>query len=283
MDNIRTVRKIIKSVPVTEGAGVHLRRAFSHHQAKETDPFLMLDEFHSENPEEYRAGFPYHPHRGIDTITYMLAGKITHSDNHGNTGVVGPGDVQWMTAGSGIVHQEMPGGDKNGELWGLQLWINLPADHKMTEPRYRGIKSEQIPEVHTANGTLVKVISGDFEGMHGPVENIITPIEYIDVTIPANGSYRHFTEKEYTVLAYVLEGKAYFHPELGPLADSGSLVIFDNDYWVEIKAADESVRLLLMAGRPLNEPIAWMGSVVMNTEEEARKAFEEYREGTFTK
>ncbi|TGC09785.1 pirin family protein [Methanolobus halotolerans] len=283
MDNIRTVSKINKSVPVTEGAGVHLKRAFSHNHVKETDPFLILDEFHSDNPEEYRSGFPYHPHRGIDTITYMLAGKITHSDDHGNRGVIGPGDVQWMTAGSGIVHQEMPEGDENGELWGLQLWINLPADHKMTEPRYREIKSEQIPEVHTANGTLAKVICGDFKGMRGPVKNIITPIEYIDVTIPANGSYRHYTEKENTVLAYVLEGKAYFHPELGPLVDSGSLVIFEHDYWVEIKAADKGVRFLLMSGRPLNEPVAWHGSVVMNTEEEARQAFEDYRSGTFTK
>ncbi|KXS43652.1 pirin family protein [Methanolobus zinderi] len=283
MENTRTVSRIIKSVAVTEGAGVHLRRAFSHHQASETDPFLMLDEFHSDNPEEYKAGFPYHPHRGIDTITYMLAGKVTHSDNQGNEGVIGPGDVQWMTAGSGIVHQEMPEGDENGELWGLQLWVNLPASHKMTEPRYRGIKSEQIPGAHTANGTFIKVICGDAEGMHGPVENITTEIEYMDLRIPANGSFRHYTEKEYTVLAYVLEGKARMHPELGPVADSGSLAIFEHDYWVEIKAEEENARVLLMVGKPLSEPIAWMGSVVMNTEEEARRAFEEYSEGTFTK
>ncbi|WP_406655613.1 pirin family protein [Methanolobus sp. ZRKC2] len=283
MDNIRTVRKIIKSVPVTEGAGVHLRRAFSHHQTKETDPFLMLDEFHSDNPKEYEAGFPYHPHRGIDTITYMLAGKVTHSDNQGNKGVIGPGDVQWMTAGSGIIHQEMPAGDQNGELWGLQLWINLPASHKMTEPRYREIKSEQIPEIYTANGTGVKIICGDAEGMHGPVENIVTEIEYLDVKIPANGSYRHSTEIEHTVLVYILEGKAYPDPESGQVAESGSLVIFEHGNLAEIKATDENVRFLLMTGKPINEPIAWMGSVVMNTEEEARQAFEEYREGTFTK
>lgn len=281
-DNTSNVRRILKSIPITEGAGVHLKRAFSLNKATDVDPFLMLDEFHSSNPEDYRMGFPWHPHRGMETITYMLSGVIEHGDSLGNRGTIGPGDLQWMTAGSGIIHQEMPKGNDNGELWGLQLWTNLPASHKMMPPRYREIKKEQIPSVHTMNGTEVKVICGEVDGMQGPVKDIMTEIEYLDITIPADASYRHPTQPSNTVLAYVLEGDGYFDPS-GSFTGSESLVIFDSDYWTEIKAGNKGIRFLLLSGKPLNEPVAWRGPVVMNTEEELMQAFEEYREDKFVK
>jgi len=243
----------------------------------------MLDNFHSDNPSDYRMGFPWHPHRGMETITYMISGSVEHRDSLGNKGTIGPGDIQWMTAGSGIIHQEMPKGNENGELWGLQLWTNLPAAHKMMQPRYREIKSEQIPSVHTMNGTVVKVICGDVDGMHGPVKDIMTEIEYLDVNIPANASFRHPTQPENTIMAYVLEGEGYFDPEGTLSAGSESLVIFESDYWVEVKAADKGIRFLLLSGKPLNEPVAWRGPVVMNTQEELKQAFEDYRENRFVK
>lgn len=280
--NTSRVRHILKSVPVSEGAGVHLKRAFTLSKASDLDPFLLLDEFHSDNPEDYSKGFPWHPHRGMETITYMLSGSIEHGDSLGNSGTIGPGDVQWMTAGSGIIHQEMPKGNDRGELWGLQLWTNLPASHKMMPPRYREIKKNQIPVVHTMNGTEIKVICGEVEGMHGPVKDIMTEIEYLDITIPADASYRHPTQPSNTVLAYVLEGEGYFDLS-GSFAGSESLVMLDSDYWTEVKAADRGIRYLLLSGKPLNEPVAWRGPVVMNTEEELEQAFEEYREGAFVK
>ncbi|WP_256621544.1 pirin family protein [Methanolobus chelungpuianus] len=280
--NTSNVRQMLKSVPITEGAGVHLRRAFTLSKAAEVDPFLMLDEFHSRDPEDYRMGFPWHPHRGMETITYVLSGVIEHGDSLGNRGTIGPGDIQWMTAGSGIIHQEMPKGNDNGELWGLQLWTNLPASHKMMPPRYREIKKDQIPLVHTMNGTEIKVICGEVDGMRGPVKDIMTEIEYLDVTIPADASYRHPTQPSDTVLAYVLEGEGYFDPS-GSSAGSGNLIVFDSDYWTEIKAGDKGLRYLLLSGKPLDEPVAWRGPVVMNTEEELRQAFEEYRENRFVK
>jgi redox-sensitive bicupin YhaK (pirin superfamily) len=283
ISNTSNVRQILKSVPITEGAGVHLKRAFTSSRGPDLDPFLMLDDFHSDNPSDYRMGFPWHPHRGMETITYMISGSVEHRDSLGNKGTIGPGDIQWMTAGSGIIHQEMPKGNEKGELWGLQLWTNLPAAHKMMQPRYREIKSEQIPSVHTVNGTMVKVICGDVDGMHGPVKDIMTEIEYLDVNIPANASFRHPTQPENTIMAYVLEGEGYFDPEGTLSAGSESLVIFESDYWVEVKAADKGIRFLLLSGKPLNEPVAWRGPVVMNTQEELRQAFEDYREDRFVK
>ncbi len=283
MNNNSSVRQILKSVPITEGAGVHLKRAFNSSRGPNLDPFLMLDDFHSDDPEDYRRGFPWHPHRGMETITYVLSGIVEHRDSLGNKGVIGQGDIQWMTAGSGIIHQEMPRGNEKGELWGLQLWTNLPAAHKMMPPRYREIKSEDIPLVHTINGTEVKVICGDVDGMHGPVRDIMTEVEYLDITIPADASYRHPTQPSNTVFAYVLEGEGYFDPNSRTSAGSESLVVFESDYWTEVKASGKGVRFLLLSGKPLNEPVAWRGPVVMNTQEELRQAFEDYREDSFVK
>ncbi len=283
VSNTSTIRQILKSVPITEGAGVHLKRAVNSGRGQNLDPFLMLDDFHSDNPDDYRMGFPWHPHRGMETITYVLSGVVEHRDSLGNKGVIGPGDIQWMTAGSGIIHQETPRGNEKGELWGLQLWTNLPAAHKMMPPRYREIKSEDIPLVHTINGTEVKVICGDVDGMHGPVKDIMTEIEYLDVTVPADASFRHPTQPSNTVVAYVLEGEGYFDPNSRTSAGSESLVVFESDYWTEVKAAGKGVRFLLLSGKPLNEPVAWRGPVVMNTQEELRQAFEDYREDRFVK
>ncbi len=300
MPAIRQIRQVTRSKPTIEGAGVHLRRAFGFHEVRQFDPFLLLDDFRSINPDEYLPGFPWHPHRGIETITYVLDGRVEHGDSMGNSGVIGPGDVQWMTAGSGIIHQEMPKGAASGAMGGFQLWANLPASHKMMEPRYRGLGSAEIPEVVLGGGAKVKVVAGQVNGTKGPVRDIVTNPQYFDVTIEPGHQFSHRVDPRDTVLAYVIEGKGYFDLGRDPYAykaegenyfdldrdcliGSGSLVLFSDGDQLAITAESQPVRFLLFAGRPIGEPIAWYGPIVMNTQEELRIAFEEYQRGTFIK
>jgi redox-sensitive bicupin YhaK (pirin superfamily) len=296
----RKIRKVIKSKPTIEGAGVHLKRAFGFGEVTVFDPFLLLDDFRSNDPRHYIKGFPWHPHRGIETITYVLRGDVEHGDSMGNKGIIGSGDVQWMTAGSGIIHQEMPKGDEKGLMWGFQLWGNLPASQKMMNPRYRDVKSSQIPEVSSGNGVTIKVICGKVNGITGPVRDIIIDPEYLDVTVPAGSEFIHPTKPGHNVFAYVIAGKAYFCREKNPFTyeieganyfdiqrdpfvANENLVLFDDGDQVIVVTEDESVRFLLISGKPLGEPVAWYGPIVMNTREELRIAFEEYNSGTFIK
>jgi len=300
MSNFRKIKKLLKSKPTIEGAGVHLKRAFGFYQVPLLDPFLVLDDFHSSNPDHYIRGFPWHPHRGIETMTYVLYGKVEHGDSMGNQGIIDSGDVQWMTAGSGIIHQEMPKGRKDGLMWGFQLWANLPALHKMMAPRYRDVESNQIPEVTLDHGVKVKIICGEVSGVKGPVRDIVIDPEYLDITVPAKSNFIYSVKKGHTVFAYVVEGKGYFDQERNPFAyeaeganyfdlkrecllGSENLVLFDDGDRVAISTEEKPVRFLLISGRPIKEPVAWYGPIVMNTQEELRIAFEEYENGTFIK
>jgi redox-sensitive bicupin YhaK (pirin superfamily) len=297
----RNIKKLWKSKPTIEGAGVHLKRAFGYYQVPQLDPFLLLDDFHSDDPGKYLAGFPWHPHRGIETITYVLLGKVEHGDSMGNSGIISPGDVQWMTAGSGIIHQEMPKGDRGKLLWGFQLWANLPSRYKMMDPRYRDVKRGQIPEITLDSGATVKVICGQINGATGPVRDIVTDPEYADVFIPAKTVFTHPVPSGHTVFAYVIEGQGYFDKERNPFAHEvigenyfdlsrdclcrpDTLVLYERKgEEVVITAEDSPVRFLLVSGRPLGEPVAWYGPIVMNTQEELQIAFEEFEKGTFIK
>ena len=298
MTATRKIRKVLKSKPTTEGAGVHLKRALGYSQVPMFDPFLLLDDFRSNDPEHYIKGFPWHPHRGIETITYVLRGDVEHGDSMGNKGIISSGDIQWMTAGSGIIHQEMPKGDSNGVMFGFQLWANLPKSYKMMEPRYRNVKSGQIPEAMLENGTKVRVICGKAGGKQGPVRDIITDPEYIDITVPARSEFIHPTKRGHTVFAYVIEGKGYFCKEKlpfsyeiegvnyfdiqrDPFVSNETLVLFDDGDQMMVSTEGEAVRLLLISGKPIGEPVAWYGPIVMNTEDELRIAFEEYHNGRF--
>jgi len=301
MGIIRKIKKVIKGRPVIEGAGVHLKRALGNDGAESLfDPFLLLDDFHSSKPDDYLPGFPWHPHRGIETITYVIHGEVDHGDSMGNKGIIHPGDVQWMTAGSGIIHQEMPRGPKDGILWGLQLWANLPSSHKMMDPRYRGVTSNQIPQVVTDSGASVKIICGKFKGVQGPVQDIVTDPEYLDITLPAKSQFKHPAGKGRTVMAYILEGAGYFDSKQDPytfeeveanyfdfkrerLLTSEHLVAFEDGDEVLITTEEKAVRFLLISGNPIHETVAWYGPIVMNTQEELRTAFEEYEKGTFIK
>ena len=300
MDTIRKISKVWKSKPTIEGAGVHLKRAFGYYQVPLLDPFLLFDDFHSQYPPDYLKGFPWHPHRGIETITYVLHGQVEHGDSMGNSGMIEAGDLQWMTAGSGIIHQEMPRGDETGLLWGFQLWANLPASHKMMAPRYRGIVAAEIPEVALAGGVRVKVICGEVGGVRGPVRDVVVDPEYLDVTVPAGASFSHAIKKGYTVLAYVIEGEGYFDQERNAFAHEvvGSnyfdikrncacgaedLILYGDGAQVMVTAQASPVRFLLVSGKPIGEPVAWYGPVVMNTQEELQVAFQEYENGTFIK
>lgn len=283
MKTVRTISKTWKSTPVIEGAGVHLKRAFGYHEAPLLDPFLLLDDFRSTDPAEYLPGFPWHPHRGIETITYMLDGEVEHGDSMGNRGTISSGDVQWMTAGSGIIHQEMPRGDASGLMGGFQLWANLPASHKMMEPRYRDVKSHQIPSVFLKSGATVRIICGRVNGVRGPVEDIVTDPEYLDVSIPPNARFTHPAKAGHTVFAYVVTGAAAFDGGGSPPCDTGTLVHYGDGESVAVTTAMEPVRFLLVSGKPIGEPVAWRGPIVMNTQEELRIAFEEYGKGTFIK
>ena len=280
----RTINKIWKSKPTLEGAGVRLKRAFGFDQAPQLDPFLMLDAFRSDNPDDYRSGFPWHPHRGIETITYLLAGEVEHRDSMGNCGVISAGDVQWMTAGSGIIHQEMPKGDRAGRMWGFQLWANLPASHKMMDPRYREVKRDDIPQVTTADGVVVGVICGEAAGVRGPVRDIVTDPDLLDVSIPGGMSFTHQVKAAHTVFTYVIEGEGNFGPQHGAVACAAdTVVLYEPGDTIVVATEKQSVRFLLAAGRPLKEPVAWYGPIVMNTQEELQTAFREYKEGTFVK
>ncbi len=283
MSKIREVRVTLKSRPTMEGAGVRLKRAFG--DADPTlDPFLLLDDFHSDNPNDYMAGFPWHPHRGIETITYMIHGRIEHGDSMKNSGVIGAGDVQWMTAGSGIIHQEMPKkNDDDPYLAGFQLWANLPASHKMMNPRYRDITKDQIPEVVVHDKVKVKIICGEINGVKGPVQDIVTDPEYLDVSIEPNSKFKHSIINNRNVFAYVIEGEANFDPTKDEIVGAEHLIIFREGDEVLIQTKDKSVRFLLISGKPIGEPVAWRGPIVMNTEEELRLAFNEYNKGTFIK
>ena len=295
--SIRPVKRIVQSQPVVEGAGVHLRRAFGFGATEEFDPFLLFDDFRNEDPAAYEAGFPWHPHRGIETITYVLAGTVDHGDSLGNTGKLGAGDVQWMTAGSGILHQEMPKGDPNGRMHGFQLWANLPASQKMTDPRYQDVTSADIPEVTEDDGTTVRVICGSFWGKRGPVDGIAADPRYLDVWVPPGTQRTLQVETGRHGFAYVFEGSGTFRDaseprsvrdEDGntvtlPLEQTGnrSLVLFDRGDEITVQAGDEGVRFLLVSGKPIQEPVAWAGPIVMNTQEELKQAYLELRDGTF--
>lgn len=295
--SIRPIRKITAARPTTEGAGVKLHRAFGFGNTGDFDPFLLLDDFRSENPGDYLAGFPWHPHRGIETITYVLAGTVDHGDSLGNTGNLNAGDVQWMTAGSGILHQEMPQGDPHGKMHGFQLWANLPASLKMTAPRYQDVASPDIPEVTEDDGTRVRVICGSFWGRTGPVDGITADPRYLDVWVPPGKRRTLEVETTRHAFAYVFDGSGSFRDaseprsvrdEDGnvvtlPLDETGnrSLVLFDSGDEVTVQAGDEGIRFLLVSGRPIQEPVAWAGPIVMNTQEQLKQAYTELRDGTF--
>jgi len=298
--SIRPIKRLIKARPTLEGAGVHLRRAFGFGNTTDFDPFLLLDDFRNDIPDDYLAGFPWHPHRGIETITYVLAGTVEHADSLGNKGAIAPGDLQWMTAGRGIIHQEMPKGDPLGRMHGFQLWANLPSSLKMTAPRYQEIKALEIPEVTEDDGTQARIICGHFWGKRGPVEGIAADPTYLDITVPPGKRKRLRVEKSSHAFAYVFAGSGKFCNASAPLAvpteslgwaditppteaDNRSLVLFDTGDDVEVQAGEDGIRFLLVSGKPLQEPVAWYGPIVMNTQEQLQQAFEELQKGTFLK
>lgn len=280
MQSNRNVKLTLTRQPTMEGAGVHLNRVFGYGQSPRFDPFLMLDDFRSDTPRHYLKGFPWHPHRGIETITYVLKGDVEHGDSMGNNGVISSGDVQWMTAGSGIIHQEMPKGDANGSMHGFQLWANLPASQKMMAPRYRDITADRIPVVDQENGTRIKVIAGSLGGVRGPMDDIVIDPEYLDCTVPAGQTFLHPTDPTYTAFIYVIGGKGLTG---GQSLENGKIVLFEEGKQLAIKAGNESLRFLLLTGKPLNEPVAWRGPIVMNTKAELETAFREFQDGTFIK
>lgn len=298
--SLRPVKKIIETKPTIEGAGVKLQRAFGFGQTKDFDPFLLLDDFRNDNPADYLAGFPWHPHRGIETITYVLAGSVEHGDSLGNKGKMTAGDVQWMTAGSGILHQEMPKGDTQGRMHGFQLWANLPASLKMTDPRYQDIPSAEIPEVADDDGTRVRVICGEFWGMKGPVNGVAADPRYLDVFVPPRTRKELKIETERNAFAYVFSGSGTFRdasspravltdkvvdPNAAPVYDARnhSLVLFDRGDAITVQTGEEGMRFLLVSGKPIEEPVAWYGPIVMNTQEQLRQAIAELHTGAFIK
>ena len=278
--SLRTVEAVLEATPTIEGAGVHLRRAFGHREVPRLDPFLLLDDFRSENPAEYVAGFPWHPHRGIETVTYMLDGRVDHEDSLGNKGIIGPGDVQWMTSGSGIIHQEMPKVGPGG-MGGFQLWVNLPKDHKMMDPRYREVTHGQIPVVEAAPGVRAGVIAGEVAGVKGPVRDIVVEPQYLDLRLQPRTEFTHRLPAGHTAFAYLLEGSASFDPEASDRVSDGHLVLFHKGDGIRMRTADQAARLLLVSGKPLGEPVAWWGPIVMTNRRELEEAVTEYQNGTF--
>jgi redox-sensitive bicupin YhaK (pirin superfamily) len=295
---IRNVKRLVAAKPTLEGAGVRLRRAFGFGASADYDPFLLLDDFRNERPKDYLAGFPWHPHRGIETITYVLAGSVEHGDSMGNRGTIGPGDIQWMTAGRGIIHQEMPKGEAGGRMHGFQLWANLPSSLKMTAPRYQDVKAADVPVARDDDGAEVRIICGSYRGTRGPVEEIAAKPVYLDVSVPAGKRKTLPVETTSHAFAYVFAGEGKFCNASEPLAvptepaawadatppsaaANRTLVLFDRGDEIEVQAGDEGVRFLLVSGQPLGEPVAWYGPVVMNTQEELRHAFEQLDAGTF--
>jgi redox-sensitive bicupin YhaK (pirin superfamily) len=299
--SIRPVKRIVQSTPAIEGAGVKLRRAFGFGDTGEFDPFLLLDDFRNDRAEDYRAGFPWHPHRGIETITYVLAGTVDHGDSLGNRGKLGAGDVQWMTAGSGILHQEMPQGDTQGRMHGFQLWANLPSSLKMTAPRYQDIKAAEIAEIVDDDWIRVRVICGEFWGKRGPVEGVAADPRYLDVFVPPGRRKTLPVETERHAFAYVFEGSGSFRSASEPFGvltekegngaealarertGNRSLVLFDSGDEVTVTAGEEGIRFLLVSGKPIEEPVAWYGPIVMNTQAELQQAVAELRDGSFIK
>lgn len=277
----RKIKAIYQGRETLEGAGVRLKRVFGTREVPRFDPFLMLDDFGSDDPDDYMAGFSWHPHRGIETVTYMLHGIVKHGDSMGNKGEISDGQVQWMTAGSGIIHQEMPQKQQD-YLRGFQLWVNLPAKKKMMDPRYRDIKTKDIPEFRSKNGTRVKVIAGRYEGLTGPVKDIICDPEYLDIQVPSGLKFEHPIKKGHTVFAYAVEGGGAVVPDQESIQE-GFLVHFGDGEKIALETGPSGLRFLLVSGQPIGEPVAWRGPIVMNTEEELALAFKEYRNGTFIK
>ena len=287
--------------PTMEGAGVNLHRVFGFGDTKPFDPFLMMDDFRNDDPNKYMKGFPWHPHRGIETITYVLSGTVEHADSLGNNGSLSDGDIQWMTAGSGIIHQEMPKGNENGAMRGFQLWANLPSNQKMTAPRYQDIKSKEIKSLVDDDGTIIKVIAGDYRGYKGPVDGIAAEPEYLDIYIPPLKFKRFPFDTSRQGFAYIFEGDGDFHNasnpvgikvekefngqefELRDLSGNRTLVVFDSGDEVAVLAGEKGIRFLLISGKPIKEPVAWHGPIVMNTQEELKAAFNELNNGTFIK
>ena len=300
--SIRPIKRVIESKPTMEGAGVKLRRAFGFGSTEEFDPFLLFDDFRNDNPDDYTAGFPWHPHRGIETITYVLAGAVSHGDSLGNRGTLGAGDVQWMTAGSGILHQEMPQGDPQGRMHGFQLWANLPSSQKMTAPRYQDVVAGDVAEVTDDDGTRVRIICGNFWGKTGPVDGIAADPRYLDVSVPPGRRKVLPVATDNHAFAYVFEGSGTFRdasPPAGVLTErmasdtvvraspgemgNRSLVLFDRGDEVVVQAGESGIRFLLVSGKPIEEPVAWYGPIVMNTEAQLRQAYAELQDGTFIK
>jgi redox-sensitive bicupin YhaK (pirin superfamily) len=297
--SIRPIKRIVEAQPTMEGAGVHLRRAFGFGNTSETDPFLLFDDFRNERPQDYLKGFPWHPHRGIETITYVLAGQVEHADSLGNHGMLGAGDVQWMTAGRGILHHEMPQGDPRGRMHGFQLWGNLPSSLKMTAPRYQDVGAKDIPEITDDDGTHVRVICGDFWGQSGPVDGVAAEPSYLDVWVPPGKRKVLPVDTYRSAFAYVFEGDGSFRDASSPngvlteqvagnddvlvreRTGNRSLVLFDTGDEVVVQAGEQGIRFLLVSGRPIEEPVAWYGPIVMNTQAELRQAVHELQNGTF--
>ncbi len=299
--SIRPVRNRTQARPVIEGAGVHLHRAFGFHQPRELDPFLLFDDFRNEDPDHYAAGFPWHPHRGIETITYVLAGSVEHGDSLGNRGTLGAGDVQWMTAGSGILHQEMPRGNETGQMHGFQLWANLPASLKMTRPRYQDVQAGDIPCIIDDDGTIVRVIIGNFWGRTGPVEGVAADPQYLDISVPPGRRKKFRIDTSRNAFAYVFEGEGRFADASVPrgvltekeiegrevhvrdMSGNRTLVYFDTGDEVVVQAGEKGVRFLLISGKPLREPVAWHGPIVMNTRDQLKQAMADLEQGTFVR
>src|SRR6187399_3154508 len=299
--SLRPIKRLIKSKPAIEGAGVHLRRAFGFGNTSDFDPFLLLDDFRNDVPEDYLAGFPWHPHRGIETITYVLAGTVEHGDSLGNRGAIAAGDIQWMTAGSGIVHQEMPKGDDQGRMHGFQLWANLPSSLKMTTPRYQDVTGKDIPEVVEDDGTVVRIVCGSFGGKSGPVEGVAADPRYLDISVPPGKKKTFKVEVDRHAFAYIFAGSGAFVSASAPFGvltekeidgrevklreqtGNRSLVVFDRGDEVTVQAGEEGIRFLLVSGKPIEEPVAWYGPIVMNTREELQQAYAELRAGNFIK
>lgn len=299
--SIRPISYQTQAQPTTEGAGVRLHRAFGFHNPDQMDPFLLFDDFRNENPQDYLRGFPWHPHRGIETITYVLAGTVDHADSLGNSGSLGAGDVQWMTAGSGILHQEMPHGNATGQMHGFQLWANLPRDLKMTTPRYQDVSSGEIPEITDDDGTIVRVVVGSFWGKTGPVDGIAADPQYLDISVPAGVKKRFKVDTYRSAFAYIFEGSGNFRDASDPrgvllekevygkevnirdMSGNRTLIQFGSGDEVVVQAGDQGIRFLLISGAPIQEPVAWHGPIVMNTKDELRQAIAELRNGTFIK
>lgn len=297
---LRGIEEISKAIPTREGAGVQLHRAFGFGKTEEFDPFLLLDDFRNDSPDAYQAGFPWHPHRGIETITYVLAGKVAHGDSLGNSGVIGPGAVQWMTAGKGIIHQEMPAGDGQGRMYGFQLWANLPRRHKMTAPRYQEFGPDEIPVAHGPEGVEARVICGELFGTRGPVEGIGVDPAYFDLRLEGRKEIEIPVPPERHAFAYIFEGEGSFcnvetpldvprtgegwaDTELDSLAADRTLIRFGEGDRIRVRSGGDGIRFLLFSGRPLKEPVAWYGPIVMNTQGELKEAFRQLDEGTFLK